>query len=144
MAAARKIRDEAKAQLANGDDPGAIKQEEKQIQRVSNERTFASLASAYLTKAIKEGRASSTISKTEWLLGLANADLGSRPIADITSPMALACLRKVERKGNYETAKRLRSTMSAVFRFAIANGVAELDRTYALRDVTCPPKSPAF
>lgn len=139
LATARRLRDEAKGILANGDDPGVVKQEEKQIRRVSNERTFASLASGYLAKAVKEGRAPATLSKTEWLLGLANADFGTMPIADITSPMALACLRKIEGKGNYETAKRLRATMSAVFRYAIANGVAEVDPTYALRDALIRP-----
>ena len=53
--------------------------------------------------------------------------------------MVLACLRKVEAKGNYETAKRLRAKIGGVFRFAVANGVAETDPTYALRDALIRP-----
>lgn len=53
--------------------------------------------------------------------------------------MVLKCLRKVEAKGNYETARRLRAKIGAVFRYAIANGVAETDPTYALRDALIRP-----
>ncbi|MGI9353863.1 MAG: tyrosine-type recombinase/integrase, partial [Rhizobiaceae bacterium] len=73
-------------------------------------------------------------SKIDWLMGMANADLGQKPITEITSPMVLHTLKKVEARGNYETAKRLRSQIGAVLRFAIANGLAENDPTFALRD----------
>lgn len=50
-----------------------------------------------------------------------------------------ACSRRVEAKGNYETARRLRSKIGAVFRYAVANGVAETDLTYALRGALITP-----
>ena len=89
---------------------------------------------------IKEGRAEVTLKKLDWLMGMANADLGNKPIANITSPMVLQTLKKIENKGNYETALRLRSTIGAVFRFAIASGLAENDPTFALRDALITPK----
>jgi integrase len=64
---------------------------------------------------------------------MVNADLGRMPITEITSPMALRCLRKVEAKGNYQTARRMRATIGAIFRYGIATGVAETDPTFALR-----------
>ena len=73
-------------------------------------------------------------------MNMAITDLGSKPIAEITSPMVLQVLRKVENKGNYETARRLRSTIGAVFRYAIANGLAENEPTFALRDALISPK----
>lgn len=97
------------------------------------------MAQAYKAKTIKEGKAEATLSKTEWLLGIANADIGNKPMSEINSPMVLRCLRKVEAKGNYETAKRLRAVIGAVFRYAIANGSAETDPTYALRDAIIRP-----
>lgn len=42
-------------------------------------------------------------------------------------------------KGNYETAKRLRAEIGGVFRYAVANDVAETDPTYALRDAMIRP-----
>lgn len=70
---------------------------------------------------------------------MAIADFGSKPMSEINSPMILRCLRKLEAKGNYETAKRLRSKISAVFRFAVANGTATTDPTYALKDALIRP-----
>jgi hypothetical protein len=134
LAQARKARDAARSDLAAGVDPGEAKQEEKRLKRESQGHTFAKMAVAFILKAEKEGRAAATQAKTEWLLGMANADFGRKAIAEITSPMALACLRKVEAKGNYETAKRLRAKIGAVFRYAVANGVADNDPTYALCD----------
>ncbi|PVH27727.1 tyrosine-type recombinase/integrase [Pararhodobacter oceanensis] len=139
LASARRLRDQARALLASGEDPSAVKKEQKRKLREANGDTFAKFADAYIVKARKENKAPATMSKTVWLLGLANADLGNIPISDITSPVVLACLRKVEAKGNYETAKRLRAIIGAVFRLAIATGAAEIDPTYALRDALITP-----
>jgi len=72
-------------------------------------------------------------------LKLANRDFGRKPITEITAPMILKTLRKVEAKGNYETAHRLRSRIGSVFRYAVASGVADIDPTYALRDALIRP-----
>ena len=53
--------------------------------------------------------------------------------------MILKALRKVEAKGNYETAHRLRARIGSVFRYAVASGIAETDPTYALRDALIRP-----
>jgi integrase len=70
---------------------------------------------------------------------LANRDFGRKPITEITAPMILKTLRKVEAKGNYETAHRLRARIGSIFRFAVASGIAEEDPTYALRDALIHP-----
>ena len=53
-------------------------------------------------------------------MDMANADLGDKPIAEITASLILQTLKKIENKGNYETAIRLQSTIDAVSRFAVA------------------------
>src|SRR5690606_5940096 len=63
----------------------------------------------------------------------------TRPIAQITPAEILTCLRKVERAGNYETARRMRGQVGAVFRFAIATARAETDPTLALRGALTTP-----
>ncbi|MEE9376346.1 MAG: integrase arm-type DNA-binding domain-containing protein [Rhizobiaceae bacterium] len=140
LAQARTARDEARATIASGNDPSAKKQEEVAAAKFGKNCTFAKVAEQYLSKIIKEGRAESTLAKLDWLMGMANAGLGTKPIAEITAPTILAVLRKEENKGNYETALRLRSTIGAVFRYAIANGLAENDPTFALRDALVTPK----
>jgi hypothetical protein len=42
-------------------------------------------------------------------------------------------LQSLEARGRYESARRLRSTIGSVFRYAIATARAEADPTYALR-----------
>ncbi|MFZ7093710.1 tyrosine-type recombinase/integrase [Primorskyibacter sp. 2E233] len=126
--------------MASGRDPSAAKQEEKRETLKTTEQTFANFADRFIDKARREGRAPATMAKTEWLLDKAKAEFGSRSIAEITAPDILVALRKVEAKGNYETAKRLRSKIGGVFRYAGANGAAESDPTYALQDALIRPK----
>lgn len=139
LADARRIKEEARSALAEGRDPGAEKQERKRVERARFAATFASQSEAFVEKARKEGRAKSTMDKTEWLLGMAKEAFGSKPITDVNAPMILECLKRVEAKGNYETARRLRAKIGAVFRFAVASGVAGTDPTYTLRDALITP-----
>ncbi|WP_147124215.1 tyrosine-type recombinase/integrase [Shimia ponticola] len=140
LADARNARESAKAMLAKGIDPSAAKQAEKQARRAISEHTFEKIADDFLEKGRQEGRAKATQTKNAWLLDMAKADFGKMAITDIKSPMILDCLRKVEAKGNYETAQRLRAKISAVFRFAVASGVAEFDPAHPLRDALIRPK----
>jgi integrase len=139
LADARLKRDDAKALLAKGIDPGKAKQDEKRNKRASDEHTFARIADLFLAKGEAEGRAPTTQTKNAWLLDKAKVDFGHKAITEISAPMILDCLRKVEARGNYETAQRLRAKISAVFRFAVASGIAEADPAHALRDALIRP-----
>ncbi len=139
LAKARQARDIAKAQLADGIDPSEAKQEEKRLRLEAKGQTFEKIGAAFLTKQRKEGKSAATLSKTEYHLKLANRDFGRKPITEITAPMILKTLRKVEAKGNYETAHRLRARIGSIFRYAVASGIAETDPTYALRDALIRP-----
>ena len=136
---ARKVRDEARSQMAGGGDPSQIKREKAMAEKESQGQTFEKIAAMYLTKIKKEGRAPATLVKNEWFMRMAIADFGRMPISEITSPVVLQCLRKPEAKGHYETARRLRSIIGSVFRHAIAVGLAENDPTFALRDALIRP-----
>jgi integrase len=72
---------------------------------------------------------------------MASAELGRRPIREITAAEVLAVLRPLERKGNLETAKRLRGSIGQVFRLAIATARAESDPTFALRGAINAPRA---
>lgn len=139
LGGARAARDNARAILARGEDPSELKKERKREADALRAVTFAAQADAFARKSRAEGRAEATMAKTEWLLNMAKTDFGKKPIREVTAPTILQCLRKVEAKGNYETAKRLRSKIGAVFRFAVANGAADVDPTYALRDALIRP-----
>jgi integrase len=139
LAQARKAKEAARANVAAGIDPSEAKQDEKRSRLEAKEQTFAKIGGAFLSKQRKEGKSSATLSKTEYHLKLANQDFGRKPINEITAPMILKTLRKVEAKGNYETAHRLRARIGSVFRYAVASGIAESDPTYALRDALIRP-----
>jgi integrase len=53
--------------------------------------------------------------------------IGNMPINDITPPMALACLRRIEATGAIDTAQRAPQMMSAAFVYAIACGLGQSD-----------------
>jgi integrase len=137
---ARAARTSAKRLLAEGIDPSDAKKAEKRQQKLSSENTFQAVADEWLSKLRREGRAQTTLTKTEWLLGFALPTLGRGPVAAVSSADVLDVLRRVENRGRLETARRLRSTIGSVFRYAIATARAENDPTVALRGALVVPK----
>lgn len=144
LAKAREKRDTAKALLADGIDPGQHAKTEKANKEAaeanSRANTFEAIAAELLAKKKREGKASNTIGKREWLYGLAGEAFGKRPVAEIASPEVLRVLQTVEKKGHLETARRMRSSIGEVFRFAIATGRATNDPTFALRGALAKPQ----
>jgi integrase len=140
LAKAREKREEAKALLAKGGDPSQAKQDAKREADASNTNNFRKIAGDYVSKLRQEGRAPATLTKTEWLLGLVDSAIGSRPIREIGPPEILDALRPIEKRGRHETARRARSTIGTVFRFAIATARADTDPTYALRGALISPQ----
>lgn len=138
---ARAKRDEARANLAQGFDPSRLKQEAKTQALGDAQNTFASIAEKFMEKKTLDGLAPVTLKKNEWVLRLVNADFGRMPIKDITAPIVLKTLKKREKLGHYDTAKKMRSVVGGVFRFAIASGIADVDPTVALKDALIAPKT---
>ena len=68
--------------------------------------------------------------------------LGPRPIASIEPPELLTVLRRAEEQGLGETVHRLRNYAGKIFRFAIAEGLAERDPSQDIADALTPaPKN---
>ncbi|OIQ29883.1 MAG: integrase [Alphaproteobacteria bacterium MedPE-SWcel] len=139
LAQARRLKDEARALLAQDIDPSEAKQEAKRAIREAQGHTFQKIGQAFREKQRKEGKSKATLDKTAYHLKLANAEFGGKPITEITAPMILRVLRKQEVKGNHETAHRLRARIGSVFRYAVASGLTETDPTHALRDALIRP-----
>jgi len=78
---------------------------------VAASNSFKAVADEWLVKVECEGRSAVTMKKLRWLLDFINESIGKRPIASITAQEVLVMLRRMESKGRYETAKRLRSTI---------------------------------
>ncbi|CAH2405224.1 tyrosine-type recombinase/integrase [Mesorhizobium ventifaucium] len=136
LAEAREARDTAKRLLLRGIDPA----QERKLQKADSAKdTFRSIAEEYVDKLKKEGRADRTITKVKWLLDFAYPAFGDNSVREIDSATILAALRSVEVRGRYESARRLRSTIGSVFRYAIATARAEADPTILLRGALISP-----
>ena len=131
LAAARQKRDDAKRLLLDGRDPKEVR---RAAERAASGLTFAAVVAEYEAKREKESLGGSALRKDKQMFGHALPAFGSRPIASITAPEILEAIRRVEARGNHDTAHRMRATVSRVFRFAIASGYAETDPAAHLVD----------
>lgn len=100
-------------------DPAMDGRQKKAAQAEAQAITFALIAEELLAKKKREGVATATAGKLEWLLGLANARQGPLPIGSITAGEVLRLLQPLEAAGKLETAKHLRAVIGAVFRYAV-------------------------
>ncbi|AXK43385.1 tyrosine-type recombinase/integrase [Erythrobacter aureus] len=136
---ARSRRDEAKLELARGGDPVQRRRNEKQTAMLSAGNRFEDVAEEFIAKREAEGLAPSTVKKAKWFLDLLRVGIGKRPIAEITPQDLLLVLKKVERQGKRESAKRARSFASRVFRYGVATGRCSADPAQPLQGALVAP-----
>lgn len=141
---ARELRDKARNQLANGIDPSADKKARKASSAQSNVDSFEHLAKEWFATRMKD---MSDTHKTR-TLSILNSYLlpyiGSKSVKEITAPMLLEVLRKIEAKGIVETARRAKQVASQVFRYAVITGRAQHDPAADLKGALQVPKKKHF
>ncbi|UXX81782.1 tyrosine-type recombinase/integrase [Roseovarius pelagicus] len=137
---ARAKRDAISAQLESGVDP-AVQKRLNQIEAETQARTtFLLVAEEFIQQAYDRELADATMRKKVWHIHTLAEALHHRPVNEITSAEILHLLKKVEHSGRRETAKKLRGTLSGVFRLAIVTLRAENDPTLAVRGALLPVK----
>jgi hypothetical protein len=136
---ARVAREAARRILAQGQDPSDVKKAAKVAQEELGANSFAAVAEELLDKKRRDRKAAATLRKFEWFMSFALPALGSRPIRDISARDVLTILKEVEARGIHETARKLRTAIGDVFRYAIATARAENDPTTALRGALVTP-----
>ena len=138
---ARDRRDEAKKQLANGIDPAMVRKSQKHQQSQPN--TFEAVAREWHAK-FKPGWSDSHANR---LLRLLERDifpwLGSMPVSDVSSPLLLQTIRRIETR-SLDTAHRAMQNCGQVFRYAIATGRQQHDPTHALKGAIPPIRDNHF
>ncbi|MBV8468710.1 MAG: integrase arm-type DNA-binding domain-containing protein [Burkholderiaceae bacterium] len=148
---ARERRDDAKRQVAAGQDPSTERKVAKaaRVARAAVDRlvdegkpvpgTFEHTAREWLTTVhqakVSAGHADRTRIRLEqdafpWI--------GRRPIGEIQGPELLAMLRRIEARGAIETAHRLKDSCGQVFRYGVACGLCERNPAADLRDALQP------
>jgi integrase len=144
LADARTRRDDAKKLVANGIDPALEKKRARIAAKHAAVNTFEAVAQEWLVKCERDGLAPVTIEKISWLLDKAYPMIGNIPIAQITPHEALSVLRKIEATGAYESARRMRSVLSRVFRYGVATVRCDKDVAADLRGAIAVPKVKHF
>lgn len=136
---ARERREQVRRDLAAGIDPSAKRKAVKETRTELAANTFEVVArewhKAVHAAKVSDGHAARNLLRLEqdafpWI--------GARPIAEVTAPMLLDMLRKVEARGAIETAHRVRQVCGQVFRYGIATGRCERDPAADLRDALQP------
>ncbi len=141
LADARARRDEAKQQIAAGTDPSIQKKLNRIAAETAARTTFGLIAAEHLERLETSGAAPSTLKKNRWLLEDLARPIATRPIAEITPAEVLDLLKRVERSGRRETARRMRGVIGSVFRYAIVTLRATSDPTYALHGALLRPNT---
>jgi integrase len=136
---ARQARDAARASIGRGSDPAAAKRRERIARKLSAATTFGAVALEYIEKAEREGRAAATIAKLRWSRDWLQPAIGHRPVDQVEAHELLAVLRRQERDGRLETARRTRAFASRVFRFAVATARAKADPAALLLGAVASP-----
>lgn len=120
LAAARKWREEVKAQLSQGLDPSLLRKMAKE----KSEHTFQTVALAWFASrdaSVSERYQRITLDRCKKDLF---PFLGDISIDELDGATLLACLRKIEERGAIDLAHRLRVVCGQIFKFAIAGGLA--------------------
>lgn len=138
---ARRKAAEARAGVARGQDPSEAKKAAKASARSASERSFSSIAAMLVEKKRKEQRAPITLSKMQWILDKVSDTIGPRAIETITTPDIISALKREEDAGNLETARRMRTVVGEVFRYAMQHGLVTYDPVQATKGAIARPQA---
>ena len=141
---ARRRRAQARQLLARKIDPSEHRKAQKAAREERLANSFEAVAREWFTKHAPNWStryADSILSRLErdilpWI--------GDRPIAVVTAPELLAVVRRIERRGALEVARRTLRICGQVFRYAVATGRAGRDPTGDLRGALPPSKRTHF
>lgn len=138
LAGARAERSKAKQQQAAGIDPVQSKRVDRLQKKVAATNTFEVLARQWhANKSVtwKENTAKEAMAR---LQNDVFPRIGNRPITEVDAPLMLDVLRQIEKRGAVDMAARVAAHCSAVFRFAIAEGIVKYNPVPDLRGALKP------
>ena len=122
LADAKAARDSARTELARDVDPSTEKRSRARKSAEAAAETFEVRARAWFEKYRKGLNEKYSAQVLRRLEADVFPHIGRRPIHEIEAPEILVALRRVEKRGAGESARRLRQLVSQIFRFAIAEG----------------------
>jgi len=127
LADARSERQAARKLLANDIDPSEAKKDDKRVKATAAANTFELMAREFQAGKVT---AWSPSYFEKWLRQLEKdvfPYVGKLPIANISTPMMLEVIRRIEKRGVHDTAHTVKQTSGQVFRYGIQTGRCERD-----------------
>ena len=141
---ARDSLDTIKRQLRDGIDPGAARKAEKAARVDREEGSFEVVAREWHAKQAERWAAG----HAERVMGRLEAyvfpRIGAEQIRTLTGPQLLDALQRIEAKGRVETAHRVKESLGAIFRYAVATHRATHDPSAALKGALKSVKHKSF
>ena len=138
---ARQRRDDARELLAEGVDPSQQRKIDKLQRAGSDQNTFEAVAAEWHNaRKVKWSK----IHQAKVLRMLERnlyPSIGKIPIDQITAPILLEALRKIESEGKYDTAIRAKQTAGQVFRYGVVARQIGSDITPYLKGELTTPKT---
>lgn len=130
-AEARKERDKARALVKQGLNPA----HNRQLDRIKRENEFANTFEAVGRKwiALRDWEEITKKRRLDMLERVVFPHIGKLPVRQIKPAHILDVLKKADDKNGPSVKDEAKRTMSAVFEFAIANLLAEIDPVYPVR-----------
>jgi len=127
---ARELRDQARSMVAKGIDPRSQRREEKRTAADSSVKTFEFVANEWYTFKLprwEEARKGAAVQARLYLDKDLIQSLGKIPVAEVTRADVLATLRVIEKRGALNVARKCRTWLNHIFRFAIASGYLDIN-----------------
>ena len=135
LAGARDERDKARNWLRDGKDPVIERRLLKASEAAKQADTFELVAREFLEKQAGKWSADHAAAVKRRLEAELLPDLGRLPVSGISAPIALATLKKIEKRGALETASKSRVLGSQIARYAIVTGRMAVDPFAHLSEV---------
>jgi len=135
---------EAKGQLRDGIDPSAAKRAEKAARIDREVGSFEVVAREWHAKQAEGWAAGHAERVMRRLVLYVFPRIGGEPIRTVTGPEVLDLLRRIEAKGRVETAHRVKESLGAIFRYAVATHRATHDPSAALKGALATVKHKSF
>ncbi len=154
---ARGYRDEARNLIANGTDPAELKKSKKdtvtqarEVESAKAERermmkagealpgSFRHIGEEWASKFMADKVESHRARVIRRLEKEVYPYIGNLSVLEVTAPVILEVLRRIEARGIIETARRTKQNIGQILRYAIATGHPAIDYTPALSGALTP------
>ncbi|TWC18166.1 site-specific recombinase XerD [Pseudomonas sp. SJZ085] len=141
---ARERRDQARALVAKGIDPRIERRQAKAEAAIRQENTFEAVANRWHDFKLprwSKARKGAAVQARLYLDKDLIPELGKYPLDQLKRADVLRAMRRVEKRGALNSAKKCRSWLNEIFRYGMAEGLIDINPAADL-DIVAQPEPP--